>query len=217
LPDDRYFFLRLLSGARRLTVQEKESIIDSVIEKTKPKQKRRFFSAVWSPVGLRLLALASFLLLAIPVWLFLRGGPSGQEEFVAKGDKVLPTFAVKCLERGKNTECRRGGKLAFRIRSASDATFFSAFSRHEKTGRVIWYYPRADSEKSISIKDKSTNGLLFEGIEIGDEHASGDYVVYGLFSKTPLTRVEIRKIFDEISNKNERERLIVKTKMVIKP
>jgi hypothetical protein len=189
--EERHHFYRLYSGRRRLTIHEKESIIDSVIDKTLQKEPRRWW---W---GARVaFATGVALLVAAPVlWLTQRSEVT--DEFTARGSDPKPVFSVTCPASGASSTCRPGDKLVFRLRASDKTLFFSAFSRHEKSGTVVWYFPKTDKDKSISVSDTVEGGVIPEGIAIGDEHAAGVHEVFGVFSDHEVTRSDIRKLFEE--------------------
>jgi hypothetical protein len=195
--EERHHFYRLYSGRRRLTIQEKESIIDSVIEKTLQKEPRRWWSWRLSSMGARVaFATGVALLMAAPV-LWLTQQSEVTDEFTVRGSDPKPMFSVTCPASGTSSACRRGDKLVFRLFAPDKTLFFSAFSRHEKSGAVVWYFPRTDRDKGISVSDTVKGDVVPEGIVIGDEHAAGVHEVFGVFSDHEVTRSDIRRLFEE--------------------
>ncbi len=192
---DAFFTLRVLSGRWRLTVLEKESILEAVLKETQSKEKKNpweFFQL--SPVVIRVASLTLLVLLLIPVAvLFLR--TPDKDQFCAKGNAPVSSFSINCIGPDGQNTCRVGHKLAFRLRPSTDKPYFSAFSRHIKTDLVIWYFPASEDDKSSLLLNTGQDGVLSDGIKIGKEHEPGRYELFGLFTDEPLNRGEIRALF----------------------
>ncbi len=189
-------FFRVYSGRRRLTIQEKEAIIDAVLAKTLIGKKRTLRHSLWPPAVARALVIAGLLMAAIPVVVFLAHRTGREDEFVARGADPKAIMAVRCIGARDENTCKTGDTLAFKVRPPRDRHFFSAFSKNQNGGSVIWYYPAKEGDFSVSIPDDGLAAVLENGILIGDEHVPGDYVIYGVFSEQRCRRRDIRQLFD---------------------
>ena len=201
MKKDSFFEARLLSERKQLTVQEKESILDAVVAEIGRGGERRslmsFLKNASIPVRVAS-AVAVLLLLAVPLMVVL-SPPDTAGEFAARGGKgtARSNFSVSCLRAKHTGECQRGDKLVFRVTPPEDRPYFASFARHLPSQAVIWYFPDAETSESPLIGDISKDGVLSQGIKLGDEHAAGQYEIYGLFFRTPVRRKEIRELFGE--------------------
>jgi hypothetical protein len=169
---------RLLARRDRLGRIEKDAILETVLAGVAPRRRARWWLAVAAPV----LAAAAVLFVIAP-W-------RHESEFTARGSsRPVATFRATC-----NGGCTRGGKLVFDVYGTTSYRYFAAFAKRGD-GTVLWYFPAADGT-SLDIA-ASLHGVLDQGIVLGDEHPAGSYRVYGVFSDAPLTRAQVRAVFDE--------------------
>ncbi len=179
IEEDRDLMARLLSGRDRSSRLEKEAIFQAVVEALpEHKQPRR-----WLKAALAGGALVSST--AIMIVLFTPLDPP----FQTRGEDA--NFHVFCEEHGKTSPCKQGSRLHFDVTPPHAHTFFAAFSERPD-GTVIWYFPSSAKGPGLNLKRHSRQGLLDTGIQLGPEHTPGRYRVYGYFSKTPLSRDDIR-------------------------
>ena len=186
-------YFRLFSGRRRLTVQEKESILDALLDAhaasvdvPQTRGWRYFAKAAALAAGL--------LLVAIPLAVVLTNKNS-DSEFAERGDVIRPGFTLKCSDESNSAHCLKGGTLAFVLRAPASLPYFAAFALHEESEKVIWYFPAKSELPSILIESNSRKGVLKESIRIGEEHPVGQYKVFGVFSRKALFRENIRSVF----------------------
>lgn len=203
MPKDRFQFSRLLSGRHRLTVQEKEAVLERVLfascaEEPAPKS---IFGL--SGLGLRVAAAAALsALLLIPAVVFLLPKPSDETintgTFSVRGDGgQVPSFSVNCIGSSEPGVCRQGDKLAFRLSPPEGKPYFGAFAHRATNDAVIWYFPENSLSLTIKVTDKNQSGILSKGIQLGMEHPAGRYQVFGVFSDAPLTREKIKALFGD--------------------
>ncbi len=171
---------RLLARRDRLGRVEKDAILEAVLADVAPRRRARFWLAIAAPV-----MAAAVVLVAIAPW-----RQHASDEFAARGSsRPVATFHATC-----NGACTRGGKLVFDVYGTTSYRYFAAFAKRGD-GTVLWYFPAPDGT-SLDIA-AATHGVLDRGIVLGDEHSPGSYRVYGVFSNEPLTRAQIRAVFDE--------------------
>ena len=191
-------------------------IFDNVIADEAVRPKRRWGTAD-GKVGLLKWGLVT-LLVAAAVPLFLVWGPYGKKdgEFGVKGTGRETGFAVRCVDETETSApCRVGNTMLFQLHLNGDFVYFSAFSKHKKSGRVVWYFPAEASGMSIRIQENLQNDFLTDGVVLGDEHHIGDYVLYGVFSKTALTRGNVKQLFDTGDTGSHAPVSIVETTLTI--
>jgi hypothetical protein len=195
-------------------------IIDSVIAKRAQPAKR----SVWSPFRTRIFfrssAALGLLMVTLPALFFLFVSSHEEDDYRAKGDDSTPILALNCIEENGAHTCTKGSIVTFKVRPPEGRYFFSAFARHQKSGTVVWYYPATESEESLSLEENQQVAVLDAGVVIGDEHTIGEYDVYGIFSKSPHKREDIRKVFDrqyhmDTEGSNVDEYNIIKTTIQI--
>lgn len=173
---------RLLSGRDQPSVIEKEALFERIRRRTAPRRRLRFVK--WTAF---VLASSSAAIAAIGIGLIDRSG----SEFTARGGRIpSSSFTLACVDQKGPSPCRQNSKLSFRLEPADDSEYFAAFARRSDQ-TIIWYYPDRDS-RSPSIATQTERRFLKEGIRLGPEHPPGRYSIYGVFSKKPLTRREIR-------------------------
>ena len=195
---DSFFETRLLSRRNGVSVQEKESVLESVLSQVRKNERRSIFArfSTASPKARAALAAISVSLVLIPVCFFLFGGTRKKDEFRAKGQRDVPFFSVSCFDELGKPPCRKGTKLAFRIRPRQDNLYFAAFARRESDGLIYWYFPADEAGKSVSLRDLGEDGILSYGVQLDRTYAPGRYEVFGFLSKAPLDRRIIRRMAD---------------------
>lgn len=201
LPKDRFQFSRLLSGRHRLTVQEKEAVLERVLfESCKEGPTRRSVFGL-SGFGLKVAAGAALsLLLLIPAVFILLRDSSGEAQvtdaFYVRGDGgQVPRFSIRCIGGGMQGTCRPGDKMTFRLSPPEGNPYFGAFARRLEDNSVVWYFPESAVSKTVDVTEKNHAGVLSKGIKLGPEHPAGTYQVFGVFSDAPLSRDEIKALF----------------------
>jgi len=192
-PD--YYTARLLSGKDRLSVVEKEAILERIIDQTKAEKKSE--PASWMSVRrLSYTAAAAVVLFAVPLLIYLALTPV-PDEFISRGISGSPSgFTVACLGAGDDGFCHPGDKLFFKVNAPEGKPFFSAFARRTD-GTVIWYFPGEEFSHSIEVSKNNYEGVLSVGVLLGSEHRPGYYVVFGLFSSRRLSKSQIREAVEE--------------------
>lgn len=169
--DDR-LAARLLAGDDRLSRIEKDALLEGVLPPPRPRAR-------W--VWLALPALAAVALILIAPW-------KTADDFTARGgSQPVAALHVSCA-----AACTQGAKLLFDLHGTTSYRYFAAFAKRDD-GTVLWYFPGDDVGTSVEVP---ASGVLDRGIVLGAEHPAGTYHVYGVFSRTPLTRVALRDAFD---------------------
>ena len=203
MPQDRHEISRLLSGRPHLTVQEKEAVLDNVLQAvaaesdaTQPRFGRSLVA--------RRAAVAAVLtvLLAVPaVWWIVRSGASSGSgttaEFTPRGGDSDGHFSLKCLSGERAAACKIGDTLTFQVTSTAEMPYFAAFARHLGDDLVIWYFPVGGGGSERPATDGTRHGILGKGIRIGADHPAGSYEVYGVFSDKPLSRDGVKALFGD--------------------
>jgi hypothetical protein len=163
---------RLLAGRDRLGRIEKDAILDAVLASAAPKRT----PLRWWWLAAPAVAAAAVLVLV----LYPRGA---HDEFAARGsDRAVAVFHPTCGA----APCALGSKLMFDIHGTTEYRYVAAFAKRGD-GTVVWYFAGADIASAVS-------GVLDRGVELD---APGTYRIYGVFSRDPLTREQIRERFDE--------------------
>ena len=180
---------RLIAGRNAPSVLAKEQLFERIYAQVQPKPERRprgawLFAAV---AGAAAVAAAAVLLVH-----------PGEPEFQARGSRVAaassPELVVSCPGAGG---CRVGSKLSFALR-AQATSYFAAFARRFD-GTIIWYFPEPESS-SVAVPQTSEPALLDRAVLLGPEHLPGHYEVYGVFSRQPLTREQLKlKVREDLS------------------
>jgi hypothetical protein len=192
LRSDRRLAARLLSKRPGLFVEEKEEVLERVLHAIARDPGKRERGMRTGRLGW---AVAAFvlLLLAVPLTWWWSRGPE-PEEFLSRGAPGSPFgFSLACA--GKVGACSRGAKLLFRLQVPEGRPYFSAFARGPEAA-VVWYFPGSGGEKSIDTSGCLRDGFLDVGIELGEEHPPGDYLVLGMFSSVSLEKQRIRAVFE---------------------
>ena len=218
---DLFETYRLLSGRKSLSIQEKERIIDVAVAKCSISRKKRFVDIIQKPFFIRVVLVSMFLSILVPFFYFKLYSDSKEGEYRFKGDGEKPFLSLTCVYNNKVRECTNGSTLVFKLRATKDRNYFSAFAKHGVSGTVLWYYPATENEKSLLVEKKRKNNILDIGIVLGDEHKPGAYEVFGVFSKRPYTREQLRSLFESDRFKKGdvldlNENFIVKTSVQVK-
>jgi hypothetical protein len=216
LSKELHPFFRLYSGRRRLTVQEKESIIDAVIARTAPSKQRSIWEHFRTSAAMRAVVIAGCLLLAAPLVLLIGNKSPIENEFSAKGGSAKPRFDVLCSEAKREHTCFKGNTLMFKVFPPDGQPWFGAFGKHTGTSLIVWYFPAREKDALISLAGKRIGDFLKDGVVVGDEHSAGDYEIFGVFSSYPIKRADVRKLFENGVVTSDKEYTILKAKMQIR-
>ena len=184
--DDRYEAARLLSGRDRLSVLEKEDILDGVLARGTLKVPSRATSFFKARRVVAALALGG----ATAVTLFLvTSGRYSVDELTSRGAtlKSTPSFKVACAEG----DCHQGDKLLFQLENAAPALYFAAYAQRDD-GVVLWYFPGESHATSVPVSMTTAGGILAEAVVLGPEHRPGAYRVVGIFSPQALSKNAIK-------------------------
>ena len=117
---------------------------------------------------------------------------SDSQEFTPKGDPLKkPTFRVSCLAAsGALGPCAPGSTMVFRISPAGFSSFASFAQAPD--GKTIWYFPGEAQTTGQSLLGLHSSGVLANGVSIGDGYTPGTYLIHGIFSKSPLTKDQVK-------------------------
>lgn len=184
---------RLLSGDPGPSVQEKETVLQAVLERSTEAP-----AGPGRALNLRLVtglaAVACGLLVFGALWLWAPDRiPVGQETgFATRGQAdVKSAFEPLCrpvnAPKQVSSACRPGDLLAFRLSPPEGAAYFSAAALRAD-GLLIWYFPSA-STSSSPTRDQ---GLAERGVMLGADHEPGPYRLFGAYSAKPLSQERFR-------------------------
>ena len=176
--DDR-LISRLLAGRDQLSRVEKDAILDGALADTAPSRRAR-----WGWLILPAIALGALLLLP---W---RSDVPNADFAPRGGSQPAVVLHVACAGG-----CAPGAKLLFDVHGTIGYRYFAAFAKRGD-GVALWYFPTADNSIGIDLSTVPASGVLDRGVVLGPEHPAGTYRIYGVFSKTALTRAAIREMFD---------------------
>jgi hypothetical protein len=190
---------RLLSGRDQLSRGEKDAILDGVLADAAPARRAR-----WGWLALPALALAGFLL--VP-W---RSSVPKQDFTARGGGQPAAVMQVTCA-----SGCTQGAKLVFDVHGTTGYRYFAAFAK-AGDGKALWYFPATDSATGLDLSAQPTTGILDRTVVLGPEHPAGTYQVYGVFSKSPLTRSAIRDAFDPTNLTAGEGTKVVSTDLVVR-
>lgn len=157
---------RLLAGKDRLSRIEKEQILDAVLAQAAPAPRRRWWLAVVPALA------AAALLIVITPW--------KHDDFTARGGGA----PVAMFEPSAHA-----GKLVFDVHGTTGYGYVAAFAQRAD-GTILWYFPASETGTSAPLH--MIDGVLDRSIAMGSEHTPGTYRVYGVFSRAPLTRDQVR-------------------------
>lgn len=180
---------KLIAGRNAPSVLAKERLFERIYAQVQPQAERR-------PRGaLLFVAFAGAAAAAAAALLLIHPGPP---EFQSRGSHVAgaggPELVVSCPG---NAGCRVGSKLSFAVKSQQNR-YFAAFARRFD-GTIIWYFPEPIGS-SVALPQTSEPELLDQAVLLGPEHLPGHYDVYGVFSRQPLTREQLKlKVGEDLS------------------
>jgi len=135
--------------------------------------------------------------------------------FTSKGIGLKPSFNLYCQkEEISNSTCSINSTLIFKLSYPGDYNYFSAFAS-DGSGKAIWYFPGKKGTTSIDISGIKQSEILEKGILIGSEHSPGSYDIYGVFSKTILSKNDIKSIIENKYENQEDLSFIIKRKISV--
>lgn len=198
---------RLLAGKDRLSVGEKEEILENVLAQvarteSAPARLPRTFPR-WAFAALAVL-------LAVPAALLLRRDGRDRAFTARGGSGGAPAVETSCIGRGGPGTCALGDKLVFKVAPGRFRAFAAVALAPD--GTTFWYFPNDASARSVDLSVSSRSGILEQALTLDARHVSGDYVLYGVFSSDPLTREQVR---DAIRGPAGPELVIVKRRLRI--
>lgn len=191
--NDKFKVDRLLKGDDSLSVTEKESILQNVL--TSAEVNTHPSKSVFSRVLMVAIPVAVVLCLGVGWKLFFSStgeatNLSSPAEFTPKSAGEAALYSISCFSSNTN-RCKPGEKLMFELHPPKNTHYFAAFAKHKKTETIIWYFPGLDNGQSIP----ATRGVVNTGIQLDSSHQQGDYIVYGIYSKAPLKKENIKSLF----------------------
>jgi hypothetical protein len=182
---------RLLSGRNEPSVLEKEAGFEAVMHAVDRGQRAR---RGWLWAGSLAAAAAALLLV------FVRPGSEAGEEFTSRGGGG-GQLGLLCVppspSRAPGAEearCVAGGKLAFDV-SGTENLYFAAFARRAD-GTVLWYWP-APTGRSLPVSAFADRRAPHTAVMLDASHPAGRYDVFGVFSRKPLGREELKRALGE--------------------
>lgn len=204
---------RLLSGRDEPSVLEKEEHFRQLLQRL-PSQSS---SVAGSRLARLLVALGGLSLAgaAAGAFLLLRSHSTDSQdtfpnagEFASRGATHAQAEAgnasvrLTCIDaQGKQLGCAIGRTLLFEFDAIpNEYAFFSAFAQ-APDGTTLWYYPDADGQSPALER---SNALQKRAIRLEPPHAEGEYRIYSIFSRTPVTRADIRASLGSALVSNER-------------
>ncbi len=205
---------RLLSGRNELSVIERERLREQILNATSTgvPSWHRFLAPRPVVLGaLSTVAAAALVVLVVRVGIepiqspdrrdggaqqLSQTGASGRsaderEEYVARGGVPGPGLRLACVGLAGHERCERGSKLTFAVRRDDDWRYFSAFAQAQD-GTVFWYFPEPGPTARAVELGSDAMTVLDSAVVLGDE-AGGSLTVYGLFTRVPMTRVDIKR------------------------
>lgn len=196
---------RLLAKRDRLGRVEKDAILASLLADVSPRRRR---SRWW-------LGLVPAVAITIAVIMFgpwrSQPAPTPPDVLAARGGaQAFTSFRATCAGA-----CERGHKILFDLHGTSGYRYFAAFSKRAD-GTVLWYFPSSPDDVSLDSTTQPRDGVLDRGIVLGDEHASGSYRIYGVFSRAPLTRELIRARFDDAQHAAGPDTVVTTAELVVR-
>ncbi len=174
---------RLLGGRNdRLGIKEKEAVLQNVLRVTKPKQSR------YLPWAYALVT--AVVVMAISVQL-LRPQVG---ELTPKGAE--PSAVELSCHPGSSAPCRVGERLYFRGLSEAKGRHLAAFAK-TSAGSVVWFFPAEENAVTPPLKDD-----FLDEASMLPAALSGNVTVHIVLSDAPLSRSEIRAIYDNGATTN---------------
>lgn len=184
-PLDDRTIARLLSKKNLPSVLEKEAIFERIHERVsqaEPGSARPVrFVWVWA-LGLAAAAAAALL------WLGPAREPPAELAARGAGDEHGVALELSCGRAA--APCRVSGSLAFELGPAPSTLYFAAFARRAD-GTIIWYFPEAEAV-GLKVSPSTAPHVLERAVTLGPEHTPGNYELFALFSKQPLTRAQLK-------------------------
>jgi hypothetical protein len=187
MPIDEHDLARLLSGRDRPSVLEKEAVFDAVMREVAPPAR---------PARLRLLlglgtacgaaALAALLWMPAP--------RSSEDAFTARGASAAGVLVAHCGEDAAPRVCVAGQTLGLELEPPAGRPYFALFARRPD-GAVVWYFP-APGGVSASVAGQRAGALWSEAAVLAADAPHGEYTLVGVFSARPLSRAQIKALFD---------------------
>ena len=162
----------------RLGIVEKETILENVLASSRAKRP-----GLMLPLGFAGAVGTAMLVLVIA---YLNN--KSPDDFGARGNNGS-SIELSCNPRVPSP-CKVGDRLYFRMLSLTQGTHLAAFAQ-TPDGDVVWFFPSADSEASRAV----SVGVVDEAKILPDSLA-GDVTVHVVLSETPLTRAQIRALYD---------------------
>jgi hypothetical protein len=189
---------RLLSARNRLSVREKEDILQKLLSQSPPGNDSSFRYRRWILSGALVAAVTVMgILIGIGDFSRTRTSPS-KDQYQPRGSALAAILLkIRCVRSTDADRCRPGDKLAFQVRGTADKPWFAAFSTAAGNSSVVWYYPQTSDKRSIAWQTADSDGWLPEGFIIGENQMPGTHLMYGIFSRSPLTRKQIRMLFQD--------------------
>lgn len=186
MKEQEHLTSRLLSGHNKMSGAEKEQILQNLLQ---PQRASKKSVSKWLT-----LSFAGSLTAIVAVVFVLR---SQEHSFTSKGGEIQgANFSISCGERGPEQPCQQGEKLIFQLETGQGDWYFSALAqRQDQT--VIWYFPGFAQSESVQVGANSLDGVLLKGVMLGQEHSPGTYQVFGIFSRKPLHKEQVRQILQE--------------------
>jgi hypothetical protein len=197
VPVEYSYIKRLLTGKNRLTKEEKEDIFLNTwsavakeqYEESK-KGSRRAWRMIWATATILLIAGAGLL-----IWRGKSVQPGSMGTLTPRGHSESSDIAIRCASSQSN-RCGWNDALGFRIKE-NHMNYFAAFAIHQDSQKVLWYFPEHASSSSLNVsRHREVNGWLDRVIQIDNAHPAGRYEVVGVSSSIPLSRAQIRMIFE---------------------
>jgi hypothetical protein len=176
--------LDVMLAAGRLGGPTNDRIFDAVMERVGGEPRRRLG---WRSIvlGAAMLTAAAATLLLVPR---LRGGPQ-ELDFAAKGagSPLGSLLQISCAGAAL-TACPVGSRLLF-VAEGPTAGYLAAYAQPRAGSERIWYFS-ADGVAPAVAHSPGTQ-VASKAIQIGSEHAPGDYDVHLLLTRVPLSRAAI--------------------------
>jgi hypothetical protein len=208
--DDETKMDRLLGGENSLSQPEKEELFEDVYAEVEPSESgedREGETQKTAPSWTSYAAVAAaVLLVTMAAWAPLKDFlTQSDSQFRARGTSIA-TYETVCLDsNNQKSPCRIGDRLVFKV-TAPGFSHFAAFAK-SGDGPTIWYFPSEASKTSYSLTN-SDKKVIDKGIELSTPHEPGTYKVWGIFSKEPLKRSEIRTSIQ--SDKTDNMKVVTK-------
>jgi hypothetical protein len=177
---------RLLSGRNEPSVLEKEAGFETVMRTVERGRRRQ---SGWVLGGILAFAAAA-------VFVFVRPGSQPVDEFGSRGSGkgqlallCVPPATAAGTPAGEGARCVAGGKLAFEVIGA-EGQYFAAFAKRSD-GTIVWYWPTPDGQ-SLPVASFADKRAPHTAVALDAMHPPGDYQVFGVFSRKPLDRAQLK-------------------------